>query len=247
MQKIVNSLLAGVFIIIAAMNVAAAENEFRKNNPDGGKYEFSRSYISALSYFRVVEKRWNDSPPKKRFPKDDLKVIGGNIEYMVLDNADLRIAKNYMIKYLDSSNSLIRKVADTMIVACDKDIAINNKAKNLWQEWLNIKTKQKTTSKDEKEFIKFQEDLEVQRKESDKSIIKASILLTKVVLSQNNSSDKGKLLAITEKQRNKLLDNLDVYGKDVMDWGLKPGQSTLNASIAVIREVLEDPMFIAQK
>ena len=69
-------------------------------------------------------------------------------------------------------------------------------------------------------------------------------MLTKVLLSQENKDDKGKQLAITAKERNKLLDDLDVYGKDVMDWGIKPGQTTLEASIAVIRELLEDPVFI---
>ena len=240
-------LLAGILIFAGAFEVFAADNEFKKNNPDGYKYEFARSYISALSYFRSIDNRWSQNPPKKKFTKDDFKIIRGNIEYYVLDNSNLRIAKNYMTKYLSSPNLLIRKVADMMIVSCENDIVLNDKAKNLWQSWLDFKTHKKPTPTEEREFVNSQHQLELKRKESDKSIIKASILLTKVLLSQENATDKGKLLAITEKQRNKLLDNLDVYGKDVTDWGLKSGQSTLDASIAVIREVLEDPIFIAHK
>ena len=38
---------------------------------------------------------------------------------------------------------------------------------------------------------------------------------------------------------------LDSFAKDNLDWGLKPGQSTLAGSIAVIRETLEDSLWIS--
>ncbi len=191
-------LLIGTFILTSVFNASAAENPFKKNNPDGNKYEFARSYISALSYFQAIRTRWEKVPPKKKFAKDDIKVIHLSMDYLVNDNADLRVAKNYMIKYLDSPNSLMRKVSDLMIVACDRDIALNNKLKNLWQDWLIKKLQEKKVKpEDEKLFIEAQSDLELKRKESDKSIIKASILLTKVLLSQDNTNNKGKLLPIT--------------------------------------------------
>jgi hypothetical protein len=224
----------------------AVENQFKTNNPDIYKFEFARSYISALSYFYVVDQRWSHNPPKKRY-KDDLKMIRGSIEYLVQDNADLRISKGYILKYITSPNSLMRKVADMLVVACDKDIALNNEEKMLWQDWLKKKTSGHVASKEEKAFIQAQRNVELSRKESDKSVIKATILMTKTLLSQENPNDKGHLLAITQKQRYQLLDQLDTYGKQVLDWGLKPGQSTLNASIAVIREVLEDPVFVVHK
>lgn len=247
MQRPLIVLLIGFFILFVVGYTPAAENQFKKNNPDVNKYEFARSYISALSYFREIEKRWSQTPSKKKFAGDDLKIIRGNIEYYVLDNSNLRIAKNYITKYLDSPNLMMRKVSDILIVACDRDIDLNNKAKNLWQNWLNFKTQKKPKPAEERDFVNSQRSLELQRKESDKTIIKASILLTKVVLSQNNFDEKGRMLALTQKQRDKLITELDQYGKDVTDWGIKPGQSTLDASIAVIREVLEDPIFIAHK
>ena len=247
MHKQLICFLTGILIFTGSFQALAAENQFKKNNPDGNKYEFARSYISALSYFREIENRWSKKSPKKKFPKEDLKIIRGNIEYYVLDNSSLRIVKGYMGKYLSSPNPLMRKVADMVLVACEKEIVLNDKAKNLWQNWLEYKTKAKPKPSEEKEFVASQRQLELQRKEADKSIIKASVLLTKVLLSQDNSNDKGRFLAITSTQRDKLVADLDVYGKDVTDWGLKPGQSTLDASIAVIREVLEDSVFIAHK
>lgn len=239
-------LYLAIFLLLTP-HVFAAVNEFKKNNPDIYKYEFGRSYISSLNYFYVINQRWTKNPPKKRYKDDDFKTIKGSIDYLVQDDADLRIAKNYMMKYLNAPNSLMRKVADTMIVACDRDIDLNNQEKKLWLDWLNKKSSGHADAKEEKIFIQAQQNVELKRKESDKSIIKASILMTKVLLSQDNSNDKGHLLAITQKQRYKLLDDLDAYGKDVLDWGLKSGQSTLEASIAVIREVLEDPVFISHK
>ncbi|MBF0490314.1 MAG: hypothetical protein HQL15_06790 [Candidatus Omnitrophica bacterium] len=241
-------LCLGVLILTSLLSVLAyAENSFKKNNPDGYKYEFARSYIGALKYFYNVNQRWIKNPPKKKFKGDDFKTIRGSIEYLVQDNWDLRVAKNYMVRYLYSPNSLMRKVSDMLIDSCEKDIALNNKAKNLWQDWLNLKSAGRFKPKDEKNFIAAQRDIELKRKESDKNVVEASILMSKVLLSQDNPNDKGKLLVINEKERNKLIDDLDSYGKEVMDWGLKPGQSTFSASIAVIREVLEDPVFITHK
>ena len=89
--------------------------------------------------------------------------------------------------------------------------------------------------------------MELRRKEADKEIIQASIFMTKVLISDKNKDGKGHRLAITAQQRQKLLDKLDSFGRDTLDWGLKPGQSTLEASVAIIREVLEDPVFTAHK
>jgi hypothetical protein len=254
MKKIFPLLLCFALLFVTYIPTALAQTpkkvmstEFRRHNPDIYKYEFARSYISALSYFANINQRWTRNPPKAKFKGDDIKIIGGSMEYLVQDNADLRVAKNYMGKYFNSPNAMMRKVADIMVSACDRDIALNNQEKVLWQEWLKLKTAKKAGATEEQAFVQAQQAVELQRKETDKTIIQASILMTKVLLSEKNANDKGRILAITKKQRQQLLDRLDGYGKNVLDWGLKPGQSTLNASIAVIREILEDPVYISQK
>lgn len=222
-----------------------AENEFKLKNPDINKYEFARSYINALRYFKHIDERWYQKPPKKIYPKDDQKVIKLSIDYLTWDNADLRIAKNYMIPYLSSPNALIRKVADTVIAACDEEIIINNQHKEIWRQWDYLKKDGKATSQNEKEFIKSHREYGLRLKEVDKQIIQASILTTKVLLSQENADEDGHLLAITSKEREKLVQKLDSYGKEMIAWGIKPGQRTLEASVAVIREVLEDSIWIS--
>jgi hypothetical protein len=240
--------LTAIFLVtIFISSVYSADNSFKNNNPDGQKYEFVRSYISALGYFHTINQRWAKNPPKKKFKGDDARIILGTMEALVQDNVDLRVAKNYMIKYLSIPNPFMRKVSDMMIVVCDSEISLNNKSKFLWQDWLNLKSSGIPNQDQEKIFIKSQRDIELKRKEYDKMLIQASIYLTKVVLSQENLNDKGKLLAITEVERDKLLDNLDQYGKGILDWGLKAGQSSLKASVSVIREVLEDPIYTSRK
>jgi hypothetical protein len=224
---------------------ACAADEFSKNNPDVMKYEFARSYITALSYMKAIHDRWDKNAPKKLFADQKNKMILATIEDLALDNSDLRIIKNYLLKYLAYPNVLMRKVADIVAVATSREIAINDQEKTLWQKWYGLNINGQVTRPKEVEFVKAQHNMELQRKEADKDIIQASVFMTKVLISDKNENGRGHLLAITAQQRQKLLDKLDSFGGDNLDWGLKKGQSTIEGSIAVIREVLEDSIWIS--
>jgi hypothetical protein len=218
-----------------SIHSACASNEFQKNNPDIKKYEFARSYITALSYLKAIDDRWNKQ----------VKLIKASINDLALDNADLRIAKNYLVKYLNSPNALIRKTADMVVVSCEREIAVNDQEKVLWEKWYDLTSAGQASMDKQVEFDKSQHALALQRKEEAKEIVQASVLLTKVLMSEKNTNGRGHRLAITSKQRQKLLDKLDTFGNDTMDWGLKPGQRTMEASIAAIREILEDSIWIS--
>jgi hypothetical protein len=227
------------------LHPAYAVDEFGKNNPDLNKYEFARSYISALSYIKDINDRWDKNAPKKLFADQKDKMILATLNDLALDNSDLRIIKNYLLKYLTSPNMLMRKVADIVVVATSREIAINDEEKTLWQKWYDLNAAGQVTRPKEIKFVKNQHSMELRRKEIDKDIIQASVFVTKVLMSDQNKDGKGHRLAITAQQRQKLLDKLDSFGNDDLDWGLKPGQSTLEASIAVIREILEDSIWIS--
>ena len=227
------------------LHPALAADDFVKNNPDVKKYEFARSYITALSYMKDIYVRWNKNAPKKLFSQKKEIMIKAIINDLALDNSDLRVIKGYLLKYLVSHNMLMRKVADIVVVSSSRDIAINDEEKTLWQKWYGlIATGQADRSK-EINFVKDQYNLELRRKETDKDIVQASVLMTKVLISDKNKDGRGHLLAITAQQRQKLLDKLDSFGGDNLDWGLKSGQKTLEGSIAVIREILEDSIWIS--
>jgi len=212
-----------------------AANEFQKNNPDVKKYEFARSYITALSYLKDIDDRWN----KK------VKAIKASINDLAMDNADLRIVKNYLAKYRNSPNTFIRQVAQIVVAACENEIAVNDQEKILWEKWFDLKAAGQATREKETDFVKAEHTLALKRKDADKEIVRASVLVTKVLMSEKNVNGRGHRLAVTTQQRQKLLDKLDSYGRDTLDWGLKPGQRTLEASIAAIREILEDSIWIS--
>jgi hypothetical protein len=235
-----------VFAIIGAIGLHPADastgdssrqgiSDFQKNNPDVRKYEFARSYITALGYLKAIDDRWN----KK------VKVIRASVNDLAEDNADLRIFKNYLVKYQDSPNGLIRKITNTVVTATGREIAVNDDEKTLWEEWYDLNKAGHATRPKEVDFVKAQHALALRRKEADKDIVQTSVLLTKVLMSDKNADSHGRRLAITSQQRQKLLDKLDSFGRDTLDWGLKPGQRTLEASIAAIREVLEDSIWIS--
>jgi len=237
-----------LFIAVYAgmcVHPAFASDDFNKNNPDVMKYEFARSYITSLSYMKAIHDRWDKNAPKKLFVDQQDKMILATIEDLALDNSDLRIIKNYLLKYLLSPNMLMRKVSDIVVVAVNREIVINDQEKTLWQNWYGLNVNGQATRPKEINFVKTQHSLELQRKEADKNIIQASVLMTKVLISDKNENGKGHLLAISAQQRQKLLDKLDSFGSDNLDWGLKSGQSTLEASIAVIREILEDSLWVS--
>ena len=233
--------ICGVMIVRPAF----AADDFTKNNPDIKKYEFARSYITALSYMKDIYGRWNKNAPKKLFANQKDKMIKATIDDLALDNSDLRIIKNYLLKYLISPNMLMRKVADIVVVAVNREIAINDEEKTLWEKWYNLNAAGQATRPKEIDFVKAQYAMELQRKEFDKDIVQASVMLTKVLISDKNKNKKGHVLAVTAQQRQKLLDRLDSFGGETLDWGLKPGQRTLESSIAVIRETLEDSIWIS--
>jgi hypothetical protein len=237
-----------VFLAILAcmsFHPVYAAGEFSKNNPDIKKFEFARSYITALSYVKDIYGRWNKNTPQKLFAHQDLKMIKAILNDLALDNSDLRVIKDYLLKYLNSPNMLMRKVADTVVVATSQEIAVNDQEKLLWDKWYGLIATHQATRTKEISFVKTQYALDVRRKQIDTDIIRASVLMTKVLMSDKNKNEHGHLLAITSQQRQKLLDKLDSFGGDYLDWGLKSGQRTLEGSVSVIREVLEDSVWIS--
>ncbi len=245
------SLLSGLLVFLMAVGLmdphpSFAQDLFAKDNPDINKFEFARSYISALGYMKDIHDRWQKNAPKKHFTKQKTKFILATINDLSLDSTDLLIIKNYLIKYRSSPNNLMHRIADMVVEATDREITINHQEKRLWQDWYDLNAAKQVTKAKEVEFINAEYSLELRRKEAEKTIVQASVMMTKALMSAKNKNGKGHLLAITAQQRQKLLDKLDSWGSENLDWGLKTGQNTLDGSIAVIREILEDSLWISR-
>ncbi len=228
---------------------AQEENAFKKYNPDIDKYEFAKSYIIGLGYFSRVSTRLaaEDTLLAQASSADKSpKLIQAMIDNRTLDNTEIRIARNYLVKYNTSANGLIRLVTNDAVAAYDRLLELSTRERELWQTLYRVQISEGNGLKEE-DILRQQVVLVGEKKEAAKELIKASRKLTIMLLSgELCENEQCRSLALTREERYKLLDKLDAFGKDNTDWGAKAGQTTLQASIAAIREVLEDPIYISK-
>lgn len=239
------SLFFCAFLFAPAFLHAQESDPFKKYNPDGRKFEFAKSYIISLGYLRGVETRWKKADEIKK--KDgEAKFIGWNIERLIMENMDIRIAKNYITKYAGVNNAMMRKVIDSHVLLCDQLVELNRQEREKWEEFKGLKDSGDFDVEKDQKFVKIQEDFAVKRKEPMRGIVENSILMTKVLLDDDTKEKQvKKRLAVTSKERDKLVLKLDAFAKDNYDWGMKEGQTYLQAAEASIREVLEDPAYLS--
>jgi hypothetical protein len=244
MKKQILVLLTCVLMVVPSLSGAEETGVFKKYNPDGFKFEFARSYIASLGYLSSVEKRWKKSEDLKKKSSEE-KYILWNIERLVYDNMDIRIAKNYMLKYFASPNKLMLKATDTYVYACELLIEINRDERAIWESLKLAREKGEFDAR-QAAFLAEQETIAGRRREAMKGVVTSSVLMTKVLLSENTrEKDIKKRLALSTEQREKLVGKLDSYAKDNLDWSLKPGQTFVQAAEASVREVLEDSFYLS--
>lgn len=220
----------------------AQESPFKTYNPDVQKYTFARSYITSLGHFHKVHVRLEKQDPRAMKVSDEKELVKDFIEFLTQDNLDLRIAKNYLVKYLNSPNALIRKVSMDTIAIYDEIIASNSQERELWKTFYDALIAG-TETFDKEEFAKKQLLLAHQRKELAKGLVAASVVMTKVLISEDSDEfSKDGPLAISATERRKLIEKLDTFARNDLEWGMKPGQSPAEACVANIREILEDPI-----
>lgn len=237
-------ILAG---IMAVSSARAGDSSFQKYNPDVDKYPFVRDFILSVGYFKRVSERQAAEGVLKEQEGDSLVLIRKCIEDRTLDNTEIRIARNYLARFSNSSNGLIRKVARQAVAAYDGVLGLSVKERDLWQVLLRYKTSAKGKDIDEVEFAAQQESVAVAKKEAMKQLLEAAQLLQVVLLSAERCETQHcKELALTREERLQLTGNLDKFAKNNLQWGLKPGQSTQEGVEASIREVLEDPLYISK-
>lgn len=247
MNKIFRIFLSGflVFCLASARAIAADDHAFKRNNPDIMKYDFARSYISSFSYLETMGHRLSQVNDAK-LKTDDLGFIQWNLDRLAKDNMDIRIAKNYVGKYFNVPNSLMRKVIDTYAFSCDQLIELNTNERTLWNQIHQYRKQGVLTEEQDTEFVKGQEKLSALRKDSMRGILESAVLLTKVLISENVKEKAiKKRLALSARERDKLIRKLDTFAGDNLDWGMRPGQTYLQGAVATVREVLEDPTFLS--
>jgi CheY-like chemotaxis protein len=242
-----------VFLIFALPCVSFAapltqgpvKTPFQEYNPDIDKFAFAKSFITSLSYYG----RLNQRLAKEKTIGDkfdiDLNVIKALVDNRTLDNTELRIAKNYLPKYAQSKNMLIRKVAYDAMLAYEQNIMVSSSERRLWEAYYRFKKLGVPKKLNEDDFKKQMANLARDRKTSGMALLDAVMMFKKLLLSAKLCQDENcQKLALTQTEREKLIKKLDSFASDNMAWGIKAGQGTFQAAIASVREILEDSTYV---
>lgn len=245
MRKIFLSILT--FVCLGAGTCLALEfwgdvEMFRQENPDGEKYEFSRDYIESLKYVYDHEMRRKDFSELVSDDRNKERVkLEEYVNALIKSNVDLRVAENYIKKHVQSTNGLMRKTADSFVNVCRLLIANNNKERKLMQEWLEIHRKEKLSGFNRDQFVRDLDAIVAERKEIFKTLIEASALAAKILISpKTDRFGSLYVLGITQEQRQKLIERIGFFKGEDYQGEMREGQSFFGASIAVLKEALQD-------
>ncbi|HPN88579.1 MAG TPA: hypothetical protein PLH56_04495 [Candidatus Omnitrophota bacterium] len=243
MKKIFFLIVFTFLSILPAVASAEIDNpsEFKLHNPDGNKYEFVKNYLNSLNQLKDNAKRRQSAAAVSYDDFKDPRVVKTAIENLILDNTSLRVARNYILKYRVPENGLILKVVDLFTKSCDEQIAQNTQERELLEKYQGILLGDRMDEKFQGQFFEKMEALVLQRKESHKKMLEASVLAGKVLISaQTDKKGNFVYLGITKNEREKLLLKLDTFYERVYQGELREGQTFFQGSVATIREILED-------
>jgi hypothetical protein len=246
MQKIFGIIFVIFSIVSFPLIGRTAEDtqEFIKNNPDGQKYDFVRNYLSALNYIYMNETRKSKKELSSFSGTADQK-IDQYARELTRDNVNIRTARNLLKRYFKTNNPLMVKATDLFYQVCDEQTKFNDQEITLLKQGVSVKVTPDNMPDDKtktpQELLDKQSALNNRRKDSMQKLLEASMLVSKVLIS-SKTDQEGELVAlgVNEAERKKLLVKVDSFYGSGFEGQMREGQSFLQASIAAIREVLED-------
>lgn len=238
--------IVAIMIAVATAPVVAVEvitdvEQFKENNPDGKKFEFVRDYLSGLKYLWINERRISESEAVNLDAQDASTKLAALISGITTSNVNLRMVRNLVDDYRTPENGLMLKASDLFMKACDQQIVFNNQEKDIYNNILSNGKKGELSRERKEEISEQLASLRTQRKESLKSMLEASFLVRKILVSnQVDRFGEFVMLGVTQRERRQLLSRIDDFTGDGFQGGLREGQSFVEGSVVVIREILED-------
>lgn len=217
---------------------------FAELNPDGTKYEFVKHYLTALQHLQKVEQLQEDVPVIA-LNDISLEILRSRAEHLLQENVNFRVARNLVDRYRQSENGFILKVGEIFSTTCESLIALNSQERDLILSIINRDVSEMAfDGKAKEEYWAQQNEFLAQRKTISAGILEASIYVSKLLRSSQLSSG-GQIfrLGISLDERLKLKEFLREfsYPADVIE--IQPGQTFVEGSVAVIRQILEDDSF----
>lgn len=225
----------------ACAEMLGSDRSFRKHNPDWKKYEFTRDYLTSLGY---IKKNYDadDGIDFGGAQPDVLNRIARMRDELIHENVNLRVARNYLKRYTNQArNGLMLKVSDLFSKVCDELIELNSGQRAMLEEMHALQRRGAMDAAAIADFEKRQVRINTERREALKELLRASILVTKILISPTeNYYGEFDRLGITQEQRYKLLDKIRHFDEASYQGELRSGQSFLEGSVVTIREILEN-------
>lgn len=214
---------------------------FQQYNPDRNKYAFVKNYLTSLQYLKKNSER---AERVRRFSEDEFEQgedLQSLLKDLLNDNMNLRIARNFVKRYNAEPNGFILKVTNLFIQVCDEQIAFNKEEQGYIEALYDEQLEVGMDGVDRRAFFQDIKGLASRRKESLRQLLEASLFVKKLLIS-NKMDEYGEFvtLGITGGQRENLLLKLDDFYEEDFQGELREGQTFLQGSVAVIREILED-------
>lgn len=241
------SILLVCFLIMNVGSVVFADDlyfrpeKFARYNPDVDKYKFVSRYLTSLNYLKVNTQRDDDVWSIVASDIPEMEKIEALVNNIKLNNINLRTARNMLRKFRNSDNGLILQATDLFMKVCDAQIDFNNEERAWLDDLLDAKQSESSGDFDINQFLTNHQYLAGKRKESLKNILEASMFVNKILISEERDPyGEFYALGITSKERKKLLYKLDGFYGQEYEGELREGQTILEGSVAVIREILED-------
>lgn len=227
--------------VFSADQMLGNKKKFKEQNPDWNKYEFTRDYLTSLEYLKKNAERYEEIRTSAPGYREEQRITVLRDE-LIHSNVNLRVARNYIKKYHNQTNNgLMLKVSDIFMKVCDEMIELNNQERALLEEMYAFQMKGSLEQFNLDLFESNQKKIYEARRESLRELLKASILVAKVLVSnQENYYGEFDRLGITQEQRYKLLDRLNRFNQENYKGDLRIGQSFVEGSVVAIREVLEN-------
>lgn len=222
--------------------------QFKKNNADGEKYNFVKDYLLALDAIEKNEEKfekWTDYLGKGN--KELTEDIKSYIDYLQQSNIHFRLAKNLLNKYKKSENTLIIKSVMLFNEACNGVAQSNNDERKLLSVYYEQIVADIDRELNQTKLFEEQQRIAYQRKEAFKMILESSLYVKKILISNvPNRYGEFVRLGVTETERKQLIDKLNTFFGTNGQAGMAVGQNILEASVAEIREILEDYSWLSK-
>ena len=235
MRHIMRILLISAFIFSVSHEVKAEDNY---------RFQFAEDFIESLSLLKsgfvdakeVMSATYNNDMSKG---VSIMKVYQSQ-------NYNLRMAKDYISKYQNSSDGLIRQVVKSALISFDKQLEINDAGAEGYKKLYSPEAMNNPSQFNQGEWMDKLGKLQAAKEQTLLMLIDATKLLT-VVLVSKAPGEEGKMnyLAITAEQKDEILKRAkEIFGDKVKTADLKDknsGLETFDLCGVVLYRTLSQP------